>query len=509
LTAPDSSHGTIYVYNYISGLNGNREIFVEVYDGNANAPEAGTWKVMLTKTFSGNTYDAWLAGSDLGGSGATLVNGNTSKTVSMPGTSNGAITSGAYVTKPSWTSYNGVSGIGYGYTDANIAPFSGIGPTADGRVKPDIAAPGSAIVAALSSSVDTLGEWWYIVPGQRHQSMQGTSMASPHTTGCTALLLGANPGLTAAEINGFFTSTADGDAYATGLPNYVWGFGKLDVLESMAKSISGTAVVTRTTLAYDGTGGSAYFTLAGTTKYAVRFSPAVSGRLTGVKVNLTTQGNRPIVGSGSLACQVYTNSAGVPGTQIGSTVNQPLGKLTPGTINYIQMLDANANITSGTDYHIVISVPNVGDTVRPRGESIGSGGTRSSSFNGSTWSAVTTYNFRIRSIITTKSGIDGVVEGSITEQPLMYKLEKNFPNPFNPSTTINYEIPIKGVVKLQVFDLLGRLVSTLVNAVQDAGPHQVKWEGRTENGTLLSSGIYFYRLQSGGFSQTERMLLLK
>jgi hypothetical protein len=93
--------------------------------------------------------------------------------------------------------------------------------------------------------------------------------------------------------------------------------------------------------------------------------------------------------------------------------------------------------------------------------------------------------------------------------PSKYSLTQNFPNPFNPSTTINYKIALKGSVKLQVFDILGRLVATLVNTTQDAGEHQVKWEGRSDNGTLLSSGIYFYRLQSGNFTKTERMLLLK
>jgi hypothetical protein len=431
----------------------------------------------------------------------------------MPGTSDGAITSGAYVSKRFWTNSSGTTYSYTGYVEDAIAPFSGIGPTADGRLKPDIASPGSAIGAALSSGVDpdAGSNYVFILPGQKHWIMQGTSMSSPHTAGCTALLLGSNPALTSDQIKDLFTSTADADAYATGLPNYIWGFGKLDVLESMAKSISGTAVVTRTTLAYDGTGGSAYFTLAGSTMYAVRFSPAVSGRLTGIKVNLTTQGARPIIGSGSLACQVYTNNSGYPGIQIGSTVYQPLGKLTPGTINYIQMLDANVDVTSGTDYQIVISVPIAGDTVKPRGESIGSGGIRSSysTNSGSTWNARPDYNFRIRSIVTTTSGVDDVEEGKMTGQPLVYKLDKNFPNPFNPSTTINYEIPFKGTVKLQVFDILGRLVTNLVNSVQDAGPHHVMWEGKTDNGTLLSTGIYFYRLQSGSFSQTERMLLLK
>jgi len=93
--------------------------------------------------------------------------------------------------------------------------------------------------------------------------------------------------------------------------------------------------------------------------------------------------------------------------------------------------------------------------------------------------------------------------------PVSYTLKQNFPNPFNPSTNIEYSIPVKGVVKLQIFDILGRLVTTLVNGVQDAGVYRTTWNGKTGNGIGLSSGVYFYRLESGSFSKTERMLLLK
>jgi flagellar hook assembly protein FlgD len=88
-------------------------------------------------------------------------------------------------------------------------------------------------------------------------------------------------------------------------------------------------------------------------------------------------------------------------------------------------------------------------------------------------------------------------------------LRQNYPNPFNPTTNIEYSIPIKGVVKLRIFDILGRSVATLVDEVQDAGAYHTTWTGKTNNGVAISSGVYFYRLESGSFSKTERMLLLK
>ena len=88
-------------------------------------------------------------------------------------------------------------------------------------------------------------------------------------------------------------------------------------------------------------------------------------------------------------------------------------------------------------------------------------------------------------------------------------LNQNYPNPFNPTTNFEYRIPVKGLVKLQIFDILGRLIATLVDDVQDAGVYNSTWNGKTNNGFAVSSGVYFYRLESGSFSKTERMLLLK
>ena len=90
----------------------------------------------------------------------------------------------------------------------------------------------------------------------------------------------------------------------------------------------------------------------------------------------------------------------------------------------------------------------------------------------------------------------GVIDG--------YKLSQNYPNPFNPSTTINYTIPKSGLVSMKVFDISGREVATLINEVKSAGTYDFKF-----NASNLSSGVYFYRLQSGNFIETKKMFLLK
>ncbi|MDA3859933.1 MAG: phospholipase D-like domain-containing protein [Melioribacteraceae bacterium] len=95
--------------------------------------------------------------------------------------------------------------------------------------------------------------------------------------------------------------------------------------------------------------------------------------------------------------------------------------------------------------------------------------------------------------------------------PIEFVLEQNYPNPFNPSTTINYSIPVGNWlaqsstnVALKVYDILGRNVATLVNQEQSPGNYSVKF-----NASNLTSGIYFYKLQSGSFSEIKKMILMK
>jgi hypothetical protein len=85
-----------------------------------------------------------------------------------------------------------------------------------------------------------------------------------------------------------------------------------------------------------------------------------------------------------------------------------------------------------------------------------------------------------------------------------YTLQQNYPNPFNPSTTIKYSLPKSGLVQLKVYDLLGREVVTLVNKEQTKGSYKINF-----NASYLTSGIYFYKLQSGNFSDTKKLILLR
>ncbi len=117
------------------------------------------------------------------------------------------------------------------------------------------------------------------------------------------------------------------------------------------------------------------------------------------------------------------------------------------------------------------------------------------------------------------------IEDDTASIPLEFQLNQNYPNPFNPSTTIQFALPNSpltkgagglsphrgvGHVSLHIYDISGRLVKTLLDhEPYQPGYHSIQWNGRNGNGTAVSSGIYFYKIEAGAYNKTKRMTLLK
>ncbi len=93
--------------------------------------------------------------------------------------------------------------------------------------------------------------------------------------------------------------------------------------------------------------------------------------------------------------------------------------------------------------------------------------------------------------------------------PISYSLEQNYPNPFNPSTNIRFQLAKKTYVTLEVFDLLGRRIATLVDGERSPGTHSVEWYGLDDNNAPVSTGVYLYRLRTGDFVATRKLMLLR
>ena len=93
--------------------------------------------------------------------------------------------------------------------------------------------------------------------------------------------------------------------------------------------------------------------------------------------------------------------------------------------------------------------------------------------------------------------------------PQGFALEQNFPNPFNPFTTLRYNLPEDALVNITLYDMMGRVVSNLVNSQQNAGYKSIQWNATNNIGQPVSAGLYLYSIEAGDFRQTKKMVLLK
>jgi subtilisin family serine protease len=209
--------------------------------------EEGDFELYMFSYGSG-TFNAWIVNGDWfdfkEDAAARIFAGNTNSTVGHPATSKELIAVGSYVTRNSWTASNGsVNSIEA--VVGNISGFSSRGPSRDGRILPHITAPGELIASAMSKDIpQNERDPSRILAGNMHILYEGTSMATPHTAGIIALMLEANPALTAREVRDILQQTARSDSFTgTTLPSNTWGAGKVD---AYAAVMAAAALVTTT-----------------------------------------------------------------------------------------------------------------------------------------------------------------------------------------------------------------------------------------------------------------------
>ncbi len=168
------------------------------------------------------------------------------------------------------------------------------------------------------------------------------------------------------------------------------------------------------------------------------------------------------------------------------------------------MFFVNANTgwiggTSSTDSELIRRTTNSGQSWQT--QKIGNGQINSIFFiNDMTGWAVGLNNLILKTVTGGVTDIKVVSD----ELPASYSLSQNYPNPFNPVTRIRYDLPRAGVVRLAVYDIMGREVETIVNERQAAGSYEAVWDG-----TRFASGVYFYRLTAEGYGETRKMLLIR
>jgi len=112
-------------------------------------------------------------------------------------------------------------------------------------------------------------------------------------------------------------------------------------------------------------------------------------------------------------------------------------------------------------------------------------------------------------LVSTLSGWSASPATGTEDIPVATVLEQNFPNPFNPTTMIAFNLENAGHVRLDIFDPTGRLVKTLVDETLPAARHEVSWNGRDGSGLAVASGVYFFSIMADGSRDTKKMILLK
>jgi subtilisin family serine protease len=213
-----------------SFANGN-ELYIEF--NSTNSLPLNGWSVSLIgdQVRSQGFWNAWTDSETCSFPGSFFLPGggyavDPQDTIGIPGTAFNIVTVGAYVTETSWKGMDGRIYGEAGLTPGSIASFSSLGPTRDGRVKPDVVAPGEFIVSARSSAVAKNPS----DPDAYHMILAGTSMATPHVAGTIALMLQYSPNLPAIDVPEILRQTARLDSF-TGLilsGSWTWGFGKVD-----------------------------------------------------------------------------------------------------------------------------------------------------------------------------------------------------------------------------------------------------------------------------------------
>lgn len=222
--------GAVQIDNASGGPNpnnGDKQIAVTL----EKIKKGKRWTITLIDMGGGGRFDGWPGLASMG----YFVEGDSEMTISEPGNAKSIITVGAYATKLEWQSIDGKT---YRFKDrafmeGELAPFSSRGPTRDGRVKPDIAAPGTAIASSLADASKLAELKALVLPGGKHAVLQGTSMAAPHVAGAVALMFQTEDDLSAEEILEKLAKTAQSDGFTKLVPNLAWGYGKLDSAESV------------------------------------------------------------------------------------------------------------------------------------------------------------------------------------------------------------------------------------------------------------------------------------
>ena len=358
------------------------------------------------------------------------------------------------------------------YPYSRVAPVE---PDSMGLLKPDISAPGQGSISTYVSSGTGYGS-----------SFGGTSSATPHACGAVMLMISINPELLPVDIDKILQLTSIEKGAPGKDPRY--GAGRIDAFAAtsspkftLAGINGGSNWVMNTTLAASDTARE----LVGL-KISTNLNPKV-GSLKSLKFGMTTNASVSHITSFDLYWDKDKNNLVSAGDKKLKSIPFQTGPLMFDSLKF-KFLD-----TARTLILVARTTSSAGSS-----QTVNLGLTDTNQVTAYYVTKPLGTNFPFGTVTGT---------GNNTTVPYVYSLSQNFPNPFNPATIIRYSIAKDGFVKIKVYDLIGKEVATLVNGNKTAGDYQVEFD--VSDWGYLSSGIYFYKIEAGEFTEVKRMTLIK
>ncbi len=348
-------------------------------------------------------------------------------------------------------------------------------PDSMGLLKPDVSAPGQGSISTYVSSGTGYGS-----------SFGGTSSATPHTAGCVALMLSINPEMLPADISKVIELTSVEKGAPGKDPRY--GTGRIDALAATTSpkfTVEGINGGSNMYINRNITANDTAKELAGI-KISTTVLPQV-GSLRTLKFGLTTAANENDILSFDLYWDKDLNRIVNAGDQKIRSIPFAAGTITFDSLKF-KFLDTartliltakTSSSAAGQSIDLVISDTN------------------------SVTAYYTTKPFPANFPLANLTGVSNNVNNDLS-----FSLSQNYPNPFNPVTTINYTVAKDGNVKLRVYDMTGREVAVLVQGFKFKGNYSVEFS-MNDNGSSLSSGVYYYKFEAGDFSDIKKMILIK
>jgi subtilisin family serine protease len=529
---PLTVNGNVYIENGLTLTStGDKLVYMELNAING-ATITGTWTFTYTPVVIGaaaGEVDMWRTALSTSMTGNFVVgNQPTEEIISAIATSPNSIAAGAFVSRQVWPDCSGAN-VNFGQPAVgNLASFSSPGPTRDGRMKPDVAGPGTGIISSKTGDVAaSCASPDVDVAGLKHTANQGTSMSAPHVTGAVALLYQKYGALTPAQVQTRLHDRAVVDGFVTAFgaaPNKDFGWGKLNLGDMSDPTCTVTAP-----------NGGEVLSL-------------------GDNVNLTWSASDPLFGVTAVDVEISRNNGGSWSTiatavaNTGSLAWTVTGPPTTQALLRVTASDAAANAgvdASDAVWEIIDPLVGVGGTLF-RAEPVEEGvrltwdiadpslyssivlerGTAATgpwiqlgldvSFEGSatvaldrTAEAGHTYYYRLA--VTYRDGgtnafgpLSATAGRPITE----FALTGTSPNPTRDGAVIGYTVPRASEVSVLLYDLQGREVAVLARGPHGPGAYQVAWSGEVDGGRA-HAGVYFLRLDGPGVMKTRRLVVAR